>query len=212
MFRVATSPLGRRTEFGSHIRPHHETNNLQRFSKAPMHTVKLKILIDAKTLQGRVRELAEQISRDYAGRQLHLVCILKGACIFLADLVRQLDLDVSLDFMAVSSYGASQQSSGEVRIVKDLDSRLQDRDVLIVEDILDTGITLDYLFRNLKARCPRSLEMVTLLSKPSRRLKEVKATYVGFEIPDKFVVGYGLDFAEKYRHLPFIGVIENEIG
>ena len=175
-----------------------------------MNHTKLKVMIDEETIQRRVRELAEQISRDYAGRQLHLICILKGACIFLADLVRQLDLDVSLDFMAVSSYGANKQSSGEVRIVKDLDSRLQDRDVLIVEDILDTGITLDYLFRNLKARCPHSLEMVTLLSKPSRRLKEVKATYVGFKIPDKFVVGYGLDFAEKYRHLPFIGVIEDE--
>jgi hypoxanthine phosphoribosyltransferase len=170
---------------------------------------KLKVLIDAESIQQRVRELARQISRDYQGRQLHLVCILKGACIFLADLVRCLELDVTLDFIAVSSYGANQQSSGEVKIVKDLDTGLQDRDVLIVEDILDTGLTLDYLFRNLEARCPRSLGMVTLLSKPSRRIKPVKAAYIGFEIPDMFVVGYGLDYAEKYRHLPYIGVIEN---
>jgi hypoxanthine phosphoribosyltransferase len=170
----------------------------------------MRVLIDEGQIQQRIRALAKQISADYQGRPLHLICILKGACVFLADLMRQLELEISLDFMAVSSYGARKQSSGEVQIVKDLDSSLQDRDVLIVEDILDTGLTLDYLFRNLRARCPRSLEMVTLLSKPSRRIKPVKAAYVGFEIPDSFVVGYGLDYAEKYRQLPFIGVIEND--
>ncbi len=175
-----------------------------------MRSDKMRVLLDEGKIQRRIQELANQISADYQGRSLHLICILKGACIFLADLMRQLELDVSLDFMAVSSYGAKIQSSGEVKITKDLDSSLQDRDVLIVEDILDTGLTLDYLFRNLRARCPRSLEMVTLLSKPSRRIKPVEAAYIGFEIPDLFVVGYGLDYAEKYRHLPFIGVIEND--
>lgn len=175
-----------------------------------MHSNKMQILLDEGKIQQRIQELAKQISTDYQGRPLHLICILKGACIFLADLMRQLDLDVSLDFMAVSSYGVEKQSSGEVKIIKDLDSSLQDRDVLIVEDILDTGLTLDYLFQNLRARLPRSLEMVTLLSKPSRRIKPVEAAYIGFEIPDLFVVGYGLDYAEKFRHLPYIGVIEND--
>jgi hypoxanthine phosphoribosyltransferase len=175
-----------------------------------MDHVNLKVLIDEPRIQQRVKELGQQISTHYHGRPLHLICILKGACVFLADLMRHLDLDISLDFMAVSSYGKQKQSSGQVKIIKDLDSSLQDRDVLIVEDILDTGLTLNYLFRNLQARCPRSLEMVTLLNKPSRRIMPVQAAYVGFEIPDLFVVGYGLDFGEKYRQLPFVGVIENE--
>jgi hypoxanthine phosphoribosyltransferase len=171
----------------------------------------LKVLIDERQLQQRVRELGQQISRDYQGKHLHLICILKGACIFLADLIRHLPLDISLDFMAVSSYAHSLHTSGEVKIIKDLDSTIQGRDVMIVEDILDTGLTLDYLTRSLRTRGPKSLTICTLLSKPSRRIKEVQAAYVGFEIPDEFVVGYGLDFAERYRNLPAISVmIEDE--
>jgi hypoxanthine phosphoribosyltransferase len=169
----------------------------------------VKVFISEDQIQEKVRELAYLISQDYQGRPLHLICILKGACIFMADLVRHLELDVSLDFIAVSSYGTQKQTSGEVQIIKDLNASLEGRDVLIVEDILDTGLTLDYLYRTLQARRPRSLEVVALLNKPSRRLKEVKTTYVGFEIPDQFVVGYGLDYAENYRQLPFIGVIES---
>jgi hypoxanthine phosphoribosyltransferase len=168
----------------------------------------LKVLIDERLLQQRVRELGEQISQDYCGKNLHLICILKGACIFLADLIRHLPLDVSLDFMAVSSYPQSLHPSGEVKIVKDLDSCIQGREVLIVEDILDTGLTLDYLSRMLSARNPRSLGICALLSKASRRIKDVKAAYIGFEIPNEFVVGYGLDFAEKYRNLPAIAVMK----
>ena len=170
----------------------------------------LKVLIDETQLQQRVRELGEQIALDYCGKNLHLVCILKGACIFLADLVRHLPLDISLDFMAVSSYPQSLHTSGEVRIVKDLDSSIQGREVLIVEDILDTGLTLDYLSRTLSARNPRSLRICALLSKASQRIIDVKAAYIGFEIPNEFVVGYGLDFAEKYRNLSAIAVMKKD--
>lgn len=173
------------------------------------HGTQLKVLINEHQIQQRVKELGEQIAQDYQGKHLHLICILKGACIFLADLVRHLPLDISLDFMAVSSYANSLHTSGEVRILKDLDSSIQGRDVLIIEDILDTGLTLDYLTRSLQARSPKSLNICALLSKPSRRVKEVKATYIGFEIPDEFVVGYGLDFAEQYRNLPAISVMKN---
>jgi hypoxanthine phosphoribosyltransferase len=172
--------------------------------------VQLKVLIDERQLQQRVRELGEQISRDYQGKNLHLICILKGACIFLADLIRHLPLDISVDFMAVSSYVNSLHTSGEVKILKDLDSVIQGRDVMIVEDILDTGLTLDYLTRSLRTRGPKSLNVCTLLSKPTRRIKEVNAAYVGFEIPDEFVVGYGLDFAERYRNLPTISVMKKD--
>jgi hypoxanthine phosphoribosyltransferase len=168
----------------------------------------LKVLIDEERIQQRVRELGEQITLDYQGKHIHLICILKGACVFLADLIRHLPLEISLDFMAVSSYANSLHTSGEVKIVKDLDSTIQGRDVIIVEDILDTGLTLDYLMRSLQARSPQSLNICALLSKPSRRIKEVKATYIGFDIPDEFVVGYGLDFAEKYRNLPSISVMK----
>jgi len=170
----------------------------------------LKVLIDERQLQQRVRDLGEQISRDYQGKHLHLICILKGACVFLADLIRYLPLDISIDFMAVSSYTNSLHTSGEVKIVKDLDSIIQGREVLIIEDILDTGLTLDYLTRSLKTRGPGSLNICALLSKPTRRIKEVNAAYVGFEIPDEFVVGYGLDFAERYRNLPTISVMKND--
>ena len=170
----------------------------------------LKVLIDERQLQQRVKELGEQISRDYQGRHLHLICILKGACIFLADLIRHLPLDISIDFMAVSSYANSLHTSGEVKILKDLDSIIQGREVMIIEDILDTGLTLDYLTRSLRTRGPKSLTICSLLSKPTRRIKEVNAAYVGFDIPDEFVVGYGLDFAELYRNLPTISVMTKE--
>jgi hypoxanthine phosphoribosyltransferase len=172
------------------------------------HGVQLRVLIDEQQIQERVKELGRQIAQDYQGTNLHLICILKGACIFLADLIRYLPLEISLDFMAVSSYANSLHTSGEVKIVKDLDSTIQGRDVLIVEDILDTGLTVAYLTRSLQARSPKSLNICALLSKPSRRIKDVRATYVGFEIPDEFVVGYGLDFAEKYRNLPTISVMQ----
>jgi len=170
----------------------------------------LKVLIDERQLQQRVRDLGEQISRDYQGKNLHLICILKGACVFLADLIRHLPLDISIDFMAVSSYANSLHTSGEVKILKDLDSTIQGREVMIVEDILDTGLTVDYLTRSLRTRGPRSLNICALLSKPTRRIKEVNAAYVGFEIPDEFVVGYGLDFAERYRNLPTISVMKKD--
>jgi hypoxanthine phosphoribosyltransferase len=170
----------------------------------------LKVLIDERQLQQRVRDLGEQISLDYHGKHLHLVCILKGACVFLSDLIRHLPLDISIDFMAVSSYAGSLHTSGEVKIIKDLDSVIQGREVMIVEDILDTGLTLDYLTRSLLTRAPRSLNICALLSKPTRRIKDVNAAYVGFEIPDEFVVGYGLDFAERYRNLPTISVMKKD--
>ena len=170
----------------------------------------LKVLIDECQLQQRVRDLGEQISADYQGKHLHLICILKGACVFLADLIRHLPLDISIDFMAVSSYANSLHTSGEVKIIKDLDSIIQGRDVMIIEDILDTGLTLDYLTRSLRTRAPNSLNICALLSKPTRRIKEVNAAYVGFEIPDEFVVGYGLDFAERYRNLPTISVMKKD--
>lgn len=170
----------------------------------------LRVLLTHEQIQQRITAMAAQISRDYAGRRLHLVCILKGACIFLADLLRQLDLDVSIDFIAVSSYKKGTNSTGEVQLTKDLDFPLEGRDVLLVEDIVDTGLTLNYLLQLLLSRGPRSLRIVTLLDKPSRRLQAVDVHYVGFEIPDAFVVGYGLDFAERYRQLPDVCVIEKE--
>ena len=170
-------------------------------------STQLDVLIDAQQIQARVRELGSRIADDYKGKQLHLICILKGACIFLADLVRYLPEEITLDFMAVSSYDEGQCSSGEVRIVKDLDSTIQGREVLVVEDILDTGLTLEYLARCLWARGPKSLNICTLLSKPSRRIRDVTAAYVGFEIPDVFVVGYGMDYAERFRNLSTISIM-----
>jgi len=170
-------------------------------------SAQLTVLIDAEKIQAKIKELGNRIANDYKGKQLHLIGILKGACFFLADLIRYLPRDTTLDFMAVSSYNERRQSSGEVRLVKDLESAIQGREVLIVEDILDTGVTLDYLSRCLWARGPKSLNICALLSKPSRRIKEVAATYVGFEIPDEFVVGYGLDDAERFRNLTTISII-----
>ncbi len=166
----------------------------------------MKVLLSRDEIQARVRELGQQITRDYAGREPHLVCVLKGGCTFLTDLAREIDLPLSLDYMAVSSYGAATKSSGEVRMLKDLDQSLEGRDVLIVEDIVDTGLTLNYLLNLLRTRGPRSMKVASLLSKPSRRLVEIPVDYVGFTIDDLFVVGYGLDYNEKFRNLPHIAV------
>lgn len=171
----------------------------------------MTILLDAETIQARVRELAAEIERDYpAGEEIHLVCVLKGGFMFMADLVRAMSPRVSLDFIAVSSYAKSTKSSGEVRMLKDLDSGLQDRHIVIVEDIVDTGLTLIYLQEILRARAPKSLRTACLLSKPSRRQVEVTVEYIGFTIEDRFVVGYGLDYAEKYRNLSHIAVLNEE--
>lgn len=164
-------------------------------------------LISAADIHARVQALGDEIRRDHPDG-VHLVCVLKGAFIFLSDLARAIGGSVTLDFIAVSSYGSNTQSSGEVRLLKDLDFPLEGRDVIIVEDIVDTGLTLHYLQEILQARGPRSLRTACLLSKPSRRKIDVKVDYIGFTIEDKFVVGYGLDYAEQYRNLPYIGVLE----
>ena len=161
----------------------------------------MKVLLSHDVIQARVQEMGKQISADYAGREPHLVCVLKGACTFMTDLCRTMEGPLTLDYIAVSSYGATTRSSGEVKLVKDLDQGLEGRDLLVVEDIVDTGLTLNYLVNLLKARGPRSLKVVTLLSKPARRLVSVHVDYVGFTIEDEFVVGYGLDYNEKYRNL-----------
>ena len=168
------------------------------------------ILVQRDELEHRVRELGAEISRDYADRQLLLIGVLKGAVFFLADLMRHLDVDCEVDFMAVSSYGASTDSSGVVRILKDLDAPIEDREVLIVEDIVDSGLTLSYLFRMLRARGPASLEVCALLTKPERREVDLPIRYVGFEIPNRFAIGYGLDHAERFRNLPYVAVLEGE--
>lgn len=168
----------------------------------------LEVLIPTDRLQQRIREMGEQIARDYAGRRPELICVLKGAMIFLSDLARAIDLNLTFDYIAVSSYGKEKSSSGEVKIVKDLDEPLQGRDIILVEDILDTGLTLSYLVNSFKARGATSIKIATLLNKPERRKVEVHADYIGFDIPDKFVVGYGLDYAERYRNLPYIGVVK----
>jgi hypoxanthine phosphoribosyltransferase len=166
----------------------------------------MRVLLSSDQIQARIREMGQEIARDYAGREPHLVGVLKGACTFMTDLARQIDLPLSLDYIAVSSYGAATKSSGEVKLVKDLDQGLDGRDLLVVEDIVDTGLTLNYLLKVLKARGPRTLKVATLLSKPSRRLVETPVDYVGFTIEDLFVVGYGLDYNERYRNLKDIVV------
>ena len=166
-----------------------------------------EVLIEQMSLQGRIAELGVEISADYAGRDLLLVGVLKGAVFFMADLMRELTVPCEIDFMAISSYGAATDSSGVVRILKDLDINVAGRDVLVVEDIIDSGLTLSYLIRNLRSRKPSSLEVVTLLTKPERREIDVPVRYVGFEIPNRFVIGYGLDFAERYRNLPYVAVL-----
>jgi hypoxanthine phosphoribosyltransferase len=168
---------------------------------------KLKVLIRRAAIQKRVREVAHQITKDYEGQRVHLIGVLKGACIFLSDLVREINLETSIDFIAVSSYGKNKESSGQVRLVKDLDSSIEGLNVIVVEDILDTGITLTYLLRVLEQRKPKSLRIAALLDKPSRRIKDVKADYIGFKIPNDFVVGYGLDYAERYRNLKDVCIL-----
>jgi hypoxanthine phosphoribosyltransferase len=164
-------------------------------------------LVSQEDLQRRVRELGAEISRDYDGKDLFLVGVLKGAVFFLSDLMRAIEVPCEVDFMAVASYGSSTDSSGVVRILKDLDATIEGRDVLIVEDIIDSGLTLSYLLRTLKAREPRSLEVCALLTKPERRKVELPIRYTGFEIPNKFAIGYGLDHAERYRNLPYVAVL-----
>lgn len=168
-----------------------------------------EVLVTAEDLQRRVAALGEQISRDYAGKPLLLIGVLKGAVFFLSDLMRYIDIPVEVDFMAVASYGSATDSSGVVRILKDLDAAIEGRDVLIIEDIVDSGLTLQYLLRNLGSRNPSSLEVCALLTKPQRRKVDLPTRYVGFEIADRFVVGYGLDYAERYRNLPFVAVLES---
>jgi hypoxanthine phosphoribosyltransferase len=170
-----------------------------------------EILLDAGTIQQKVRDLGRRIADDYAGRDLVLVSILKGALPFLADLMREIPIYCSLDFLEVSSYGSGTSTSGVVRILKDLAKPIEGRDVLVVEDILDTGHTLSYVIEHLRGQHPSSLGLCALLDKPARRVIPITVDYKGFEIPDKFVVGYGLDFAERYRNLPFIGVLKPEV-
>jgi hypoxanthine phosphoribosyltransferase len=177
-------------------------------SQAELERAVTEVLIDDQTLQRRIAELGEEISADYAGRDLLLVGVLKGAVFFMADLMRRLTIPCEIDFMAISSYGAATDSSGVVRILKDLDINIEGRDVLVVEDIIDSGLTLSYLMRNLESREPASLEVCALLTKPGRREIDVPVRYVGFEIPNRFVIGYGLDFAERYRNLPYVGVLD----
>jgi hypoxanthine phosphoribosyltransferase len=169
-----------------------------------------EVLLEEQALRTRVAELGEEISADYAGRDLLLVGVLKGAVFFMADLMRALTIPCEVDFMAISSYGAASDSSGVVRILKDLDIPLAGREVLVVEDIIDSGLTLSYLMRTLRAREPASLEVCALMTKPARREIDVPVRYVGFEIPNRFVIGYGLDYAERYRNLPYVGILNDE--
>jgi hypoxanthine phosphoribosyltransferase len=170
-----------------------------------------EILIDSDALRSRVAELGEEISAAYEGKDLLLIGVLKGAVFFMADLMRHLTVPCEVDFMAISSYGAATDSSGIVRILKDLDINIEGRNVLVVEDIIDSGLTLSYLMRNLESREPASLEICALLTKPDRREIDVPVRWIGFEIPNRFVIGYGLDFAERYRNLPYVAVLSGEL-
>ena len=169
---------------------------------------KIRELLSEEAVDQRIREIGEQISKDYEGKSVHLICVLKGGVFFTCELAKRISVPVSMDFMSVSSYGDDTSSSGVVRIVKDLDETIEGKDVLIVEDIIDSGRTLSHLLEILKQRKPKSMRLCTLLDKPGRRVKDVKVDYVCFNIPDEFVVGYGLDYAQKYRNLPYIGVVE----
>ena len=169
---------------------------------------KIKVLISEEEVDARIRELGEKISKEYEGKQIHLICVLKGGVFFMCELAKRITVPVSMDFMCVGSYGDGTKSSGVVRLAKDLDESIENKEVLIVEDIIDSGRTLSYLIEILKKRNPASIRLCTLLDKPERRVTDVKVDYVAFNIPDEFVVGYGLDYAQKYRNLPFIGVVE----
>lgn len=169
---------------------------------------KIRVLLSEEEVEARIRQIAAKISKDYAGKEIHLICVLKGGVFFTCELAKRITVPVSLDFMSVSSYGDDTKSSGVVRIVKDLDEPLEGKDVIVVEDIIDSGRTLSYLMEILRGRKPASLRLCTLLDKPERRVRKVDVDYTCFEIPDEFVVGYGLDYAQKYRNLPFVGVLE----
>ena len=169
---------------------------------------KIKVLISEEEVDARIRELGEKISKEYEGKQIHLICVLKGGVFFMCELAKRITVPVSMDFMCVGSYGDGTKSSGVVRLAKDLDESIENKEVLIVEDIIDSGNTLYYLMDVLRQRQPASLRLCTLLDKPDRRVKDVHVDWTGFEIPDEFVVGYGLDYAQKYRNLPYIGVVE----
>ena len=169
----------------------------------------IRVLIPEEKVEERIRELGEKISADYAGKQVHLICVLKGGVFFMCALAKRITVPVSMDFMCVGSYGDGTVSSGVVGIAQDLDESIEKKEVLIVEDIIDSGNTLSYLMDVLKKRNPASMRLCTLLDKPERRVKDVRVDYCGFEIPDEFVVGYGLDYAQKYRNLPYIGVVES---
>ena len=169
---------------------------------------RIRVLLPEEEVDARIQAIGEQVSRDYAGRQVHLICVLKGGSFFMCELAKWITVPVSMDFMAVSSYGGGTESKGVVKIVKDLDEPIKDKDVLVVEDIVDSGRTLSYLLEMLKNRGPKSLHLCTLLDKPDRRVVDVDVDYTGFQIPDEFVVGYGLDYDQRYRNLPYIGVIE----
>ena len=168
----------------------------------------VKVMIPEEQVEERIKQLGEQISKDYAGKQIHLICVLKGGVFFMCELAKRISVPVSMDFMCVGSYGDGTKSSGVVRLAKDLDESIENKEVLIVEDIIDSGNTLYYLMDVLRQRKPASLRLCTLLDKPDRRVKDVHVDWTGFEIPDEFVVGYGLDYAQKYRNLPYIGVVE----
>lgn len=169
---------------------------------------KIKVLISEEEVDARIRELGEKISKEYEGKQIHLICVLKGGVFFMCELAKRITVPVSMDFMCVGSYGDGTKSSAVVRLAKDLDESIENKEVLIVEDIIDSGNTLYYLMDVLRQRKPASLRLCTLLDKPDRRVKDVHVDWTGFEIPDEFVVGYGLDYAQKYRNLPYIGVVE----
>lgn len=168
----------------------------------------IRVLLPEEDLNARIQAIGEQISRDYAGKQVHLICVLKGGSFFMCELAKRITVPVSLDFMAVSSYGSGTKSGGVVKIVKDLDEPIRDKEVIVVEDIVDSGRTLSYLLEMLCARGPKSLHLCTLLDKPDRRVVDVEVDYTGFQIPDEFVVGFGLDYDQRYRNLPYVGVIE----
>ena len=170
-----------------------------------------EILLSEEKIDLKIKELGKLISEEYAGKDLLVIGVLKGSVIFVSDLVRNISIPCEIDFMSVSSYGASSESSGVVRILKDLDQDIEGKNVIIAEDIIDSGITLDYLVDFLKARKPKSIEIVTLLSKPARRKVDINVKYIGFEVPDEFLVGYGLDYANRYRNLPFVGILKREV-
>ena len=169
---------------------------------------RISVLLSEEEVDKRINEIGKQITRDYEGKQIHLICVLKGGVFFMCELAKRIEVPVSMDFMAISSYGADTKSSGVIKIVKDLDESITGKDVLVVEDIVDSGRTLSYLLEMLGDRHPASLHLCTLLDKPERRVKDVKVDYTCFEIPDEFVVGYGLDYDQRYRNLPYIGVVE----